>query len=313
MADFFKVARNPKGLRSRNKNKYKEYVAGVLFVMPVVLGIIIFVMYPMVYSLILSFTNFNILQPPKFIGIKNYITIFAADLYFKKSALVTIYYAFGSVIATLITAFLVALLLNQDIRGRSVLRTIFYLPTIVPAVASSILWLWLFNPDFGLLNMVLSLVNIPKQMWIFGESTVIPSLIMMAVWGCGNTVVIFLAGLQDVPRQLIEAVKIDGGNWWHEFCFVTIPMVTPIIFFNLIMSLINAFQTFTQAYIMTNGGPNNDSLFYAYLIYRDAFQENNMGYASALSWILFLIISIFTVILFSTSNKWVYYGGGENS
>ena len=297
----------------KKKFRSNEKITGILFIMPVVLGIIIFVMYPMIFTLLLSFTDYNNLQIPKFVGLNNYINIFTNDPFFKKSLIVTAYYALGSVLVTMITAFLIAILLNQDIKGRAVFRTIFYLPTIVPAVASSILWLWLFNPNFGLLNSLLQMIGLPKQQWLSGETTVIPSLIVMSLWACGNTIIIFLAGLQDVPRQLIEAVDIDGGNWWHKFLYVTIPMVTPILFFNLIMNLINAFQTFTQAYVMTGGGPNNDSLFYVYLVYRDGFQENSMGYASALAWILFVIIAIITAVLFLTSKGWVYYEGGQNS
>lgn len=290
----------------------KEYIAGILFTLPMVLGLIIFVIYPMISSLYYSLTDYNILSGAKWIGFDNYKTIFTTDIYFKKALFVTIYYSFASVIANLVSALLVALLLNQNIKGQSVYRTIFYLPNIVPAVSSSMLWIWLFNPDFGLLNSILSFLGLPKSMWIFGESTVIPSLILMGVWGIGNTIVIFLAGLQDVPRSLHEAVEIDGGNWFHKFKYVTLPMITPIIFFNLIMGIIGGFQTFTQAYVMTNGGPNNASLFYVFYLYRVAFQNGKMGYASALAWILFIIVAGLTMLLFKTSKKWVYYGEGHD-
>ena len=168
---------------------------------------------------------------------------------------------------------------------------------VVPAVASNILWMWLFNPDFGLLNSVLQFFHLPPSNWIFDEQTAIPSLILMAVWGCGGTALVFLAGLQDVPQDLMEAVEVDGGNWRHKFLYVTLPAISPIIFFNLVMGLIGSFQTFSQAYIMTGGGPNNATLFYALLIYRKAFQENQFGYASALAWILFVIIGLFTMLV----------------
>jgi multiple sugar transport system permease protein len=287
----------------------KEAIAGILFTLPVVLGIIIFVFYPMLSSLYLSFTDYNILTKPQWIGLTNYISIFTEDLFFKKSLFVTFYYAIGSVAASIISAFGLAILLNQNVKGQSVFRTIFYIPSVVPAVASSMLWLWLFNPDFGLLNVVLNIFGLPKSMWIFGESTVIPSMIIMAVWSTGNAVVIFLAGLQDVPRQLLEAVSIDGGNWFHRFIHVTIPMTTPIIFFNLVMGIIGAFQTFTQAFVMTNGGPNNGSLFYVFYLYREGFRLNQMGYACALAWIMFFIILLLSLLIFKTSKSWVYYGG----
>jgi multiple sugar transport system permease protein len=184
-------------------------------------------------------------------------------------------------------AFGLALLLNQKLRGGSIFRTIFYLPSIVPAIASSVLWLWLFNPDFGLLNAILSTFGIPKQQWIYDESTVLPSLIFMNLWGVGPMMIIFLAGLHGIPKQLYEAVEVDGGKTLHKLWHITIPMLTPTILFNLILSIIDTLQAFTQPYVMTQGGPNNGSLLYVLYLYRKAFQEYEMGYAAALAWVLF--------------------------
>ncbi|KAF1297982.1 ABC transporter permease [Enterococcus sp. JM4C] len=300
---------------NKKKKKFKlkqiENFYGYLFASPAILGLLIFTVVPMIASLYLSLTDYNVIADYKFVGLDNYKEIFFDDLFFKKSLVITFIFAIGSTVLTLISALILALLMNSKVKGQGFFRTLFYLPVVVPAVASNILWLWLFNPDFGLFNSILTKLNLPTSDWIFDEKTAIPSLILMGVWACGGTALIFLAGLQDVPTQLLEAVEVDGGNWFHKFRYVTLPSLTPIIFFNLIMGLIGAFQTFSQAYIMTNGGPNNATLFYALLIYRNAFQQNQFGYASALAWILLIIISIFTLFIFRTAKSWVYYGGGE--
>lgn len=301
-------------INTKRKYKYhgKEAVAGYFFAAPVMLGLLIFVVGPMILSVIVSLTDWNVLTRPNFIGLKNYIQLFTSDLFFGKALLVTSYYVIGSVFLTITYSLFVAILLNQDVKGQGVFRIIFYLPTIVPIVASSALWLWLYNPNFGLFNVVLQYLGLPKSKFLVDQITVIPSLIVMGVWGgAGNTIVIFLAALQGVPRQLLEAVEIDGGNWFHKFRAVTLPMISPVTFFNLIIGLITAFQVFAQPYIMTSGGPNNSSLFYVYLMYREGFQRNNMGLASAEAWILFIIVSILSFLLFRWSRDWVHYEGGN--
>lgn len=261
-------------------------------------------------SLVLSFTDWNVLTQPRWIGLTNYVRLFTTDPFFRKSLMVTVYFAVANIALTILYAFLLALLLNQDLKGKAAFRSIYYLPTIVPVVASSLLWLWLYNPDFGLFNAILRELRLPRSLWLAGEKTVIPSIVLMSVWGgSGNTIVIFLAGLQGVPRQLLEAVEIDGGNWWHKLRSVTLPMISPVIFFNLVVGLIFSFQIFTQAYVMTNGGPNNASLFYVFLLYREGFLRNNLGGAAALAWILFLIVSALTVLIFRSARQWVYYEG----
>ncbi|PLS01054.1 carbohydrate ABC transporter permease [Neobacillus cucumis] len=284
---------------------------GILFALPAILGFLIFTVGPMIASLFYSLTDWTIGGDMHFIGLENYITLFRTDDLFRKSLFSTTYYSLGSVPIIIIVGFFIAMLLNQKVKGLPIFRTIFYLPVIVPSIANSMLWLWLFNPDFGLFNTILKELHLPTSQWIYDEKTAIPSLILMSSWGVGNIVVIFLAGLQGVPTHLYEAVEIDGGNSWHKLLHVTIPMMTPTIFFNLIMSLIGMFQEFNMAYIMTQGGPNNSTLMYVFYLYRKAFMETKIGYACALAWILFLFIMILTFIVFKSSKGWVYYEGGD--
>lgn len=280
---------------------------GIILALPAILGFLIWTLGPMIASFVLGFTDWNVVSTPHFIGAGNFKRMFVEDFIFKKSIYATVYYSVGSVIASIIFAFIIALLLNQKVKGLPLFRTIFYLPSITPAIASAMLWIWLFNPDFGLLNQILQRFGLPRLLWIYDEKQVIPSLIFMSIWGMGGMMVIFLAGLQGVPQELYEAVEIDGGNWWHRFRYVTIPMMTPTIFFNLVMAIIGSFQVFTSAYIMTSGGPNYASMFYVYYIYLSAFRYGQMGYACALAIILFLIILSFTLVVFKSSPYWVYY------
>lgn len=293
------------------KRRKRECFFGILFALPVLLGFLIFVLTPLIVSLYLSVTNYNVLgAETKFVGLENFKHfVDGTDMYFFQSLKVTAYYVLLSVPMQIVFAFFLASILNTSIKGRSIFRTIFYLPTIVPAVASSIVWMMLFDPDNGILNAVLKSVGMEGSRWIYAENTVVPSLALMSLWTVGGTVVIFLAGLQNVPKELYESVEVDGGNWYHKMKSVTIPMVSPTIFFNLIMSFIGSFQVFSQAYIMTSGGPNNSSLFYVYYMYREAFQYGNLGVSSALGWILFLIILLLTLIVFKTSAVWVFYEG----
>ena len=281
----------------------------MIFVAPAVIGFLIWQLGPIVASLGIAFTDWQIAGRPNWIGLTNFEKIFTTDSLFTKSLGVTAYFSLVSVPLRLIAAFLIALFLNQKIRALPVFRTIFYIPSLVPLIASSVLWIWIFNPDFGLLNALLGWFGIPKLQWIYGSDSVIPSLIIMSIWDIGPLMIIFLAGLQGVPRQLYEAVEVDGGNALHRLWHVTIPMVTPTILFNLILSIIGSMQTFVQPYVMTQGGPNNASLLYVLYLYRKAFQQSQMGYASALAWILFVIIAALSFFVFRTSSRWVFYGG----
>jgi multiple sugar transport system permease protein len=279
---------------------------GLLLALPAILGFLIFTIGPMAASLVFSLTDWVIGSPASFIGAGNYSRM-GSDPLFWKSLSVTTYYTLASVPLVLLVGFLVALLVNQGFRGRSFWRTVYYLPTLVPAVASAVLWIWIFNPDFGLFNSLLRAGGLPTSEWIYSEGSAIPSLVIMSTWGFGNAMVIFLAGLQGVPRQLYEAASIDGGGAWARFRHVTLPFMTPTIFYNLVTGVIGTFQVFNQAYIMTQGGPNNATLFYIYHLYTTAFTDSDMGYASALAWVLFVLILVITVLLFRNARRWVYY------
>lgn len=279
---------------------------GVILALPAILGFLIFTIGPMIASFFFSLTDWTIGANPSYVGAQNYQTLVNDELFWK-SLFVTLYYTLGAVPLVLVAGFALAMLLNQRVRGLSMWRTIYYLPTLVPGVANAVLWIWVFNPDFGLLNSLLRQVNAPTSQWIYSETSAVPSLIMMSTWGFGNVMVIFLAGLQGVPRHLYEAVSIDGGGVWHRFRHVTLPMMTPTIFYNLVTGVIVTFQVFNQAFLMTQGGPNNATLFYIYYLYRTAFDESQMGYASALAWVLFLILLVLTFLLFRNARRWVYY------
>ena len=294
-----------------SRQRRNEALWGILCVAPAILGFLIWQLGPIVASLLIAFTDWNIASTPSWIGTENFGRMFSQDPLFWKSLRVTAVYTLGSVPLSIVLAFFLAVLLNQKIKGLPIFRTIFYLPAIVPVIASSILWLWLFNPDFGLLNAAADFLHLPRSQWIYGEGSVVPSLILMSLWAVGPMMIIFLAGLQGVSRQLYEAVAIDGGNALHKLWHVTVPMVTPTILFNLVLAIIGAMQTFTQAYIMTQGGPNNASLFYVLYLYRKAFQDSDMGYASALAWVLFILIAVLSFAVLRTSNRWVYYEGNS--
>ncbi len=298
------------GIGMRRKHRSRSELSGWLFASPAILGLLIFTLGPMVYSLYMSFTDYTGSNSPTFIGLDNYKRMFSGeDQYFYKSLGVTFYFVILSVPSGIIYSFLLAILLNQNIKGKAIFRTIFYLPSIVPVIAISFIWLWLLNPDLGLANELLRSLGLPGSQWIFGEKSVVPSLALMNLWTTGGTMIIFLAGLQDIPRSLYEAIEMDGGTRLAKLRHITIPLMTPTIFFNLIMGIINGFQVFSQAYVMTNGGPNNASLFYVFYLYREAFQFSRMGSASAIAWVLFVIIMVLTYIVFKTSNRWVYYEG----
>lgn len=279
---------------------------GIILAMPAILGFVIFTIGPMLASVFFSLTDWTIGSSPSFIGLDNYRTL-AGDELFWKSLSVTTYYTLATVPIGLIVGFAIALLLNQDVRGLAIWRTIYYVPTLVPAIANALLWIWIFNPDFGLLNSLLRQAGAPTSQWIYSETMAVPSLVLMSTWGFGNAMVIFLAGLQGVPRHLYEAVSIDGGGAWQRFRHVTLPMMTPTIFYNLVTGVIGTFQVFNQAYVMTDGGPNNATLFYIFYLYRTAFTESQMGYASALAWVLFMVIMVITFLLFRNARRWVYY------
>lgn len=295
----------------RKRRIRSETLWGMLCVAPAVLGFLVFDIGPMIASFVLALTDWSVSGQTHWLGLDNFSTIFQDDELFRKAARVTLTYAAVSVPLQIVIAFLLALLLNERIKGLPIFRTIFYLPATVPLVASSVLWLWMFNPDFGLLNTILGKVGLPAQDWIYSSDTVLPSLILMSLWGVGPMMIIFLAGLTAIPQHLYEAVSLDGGNVFNRLWSVTIPMITPTIFFNLVLSVIGALQTFVQGYVITDGGPNNASLFYGLYLYRKAFELGDLGYAAALGVIQFVVIAGLTAIVFSTSSRWVHYGGED--
>ncbi len=298
--------------RMRNR-KMRDQAAGWLFAAPAIIGFVVLTLLPMIFSLYWSMTDFNVFRSvTNFIGLDNYRNMFSSsELYFKDALKATGYYSILNVPASILFSFSVALMLSSSIRGRGIFRSIFYLPSIIPAVASCMVWVWLLNQQYGLINTVLKAVGITPPGWIWDKKTVIPTLVMINLWSTGGTMVIFLAGIMSIPKVYYEALVMDGGNAFHKLIYITVPMVTPTIFFNSIMAIIGSLQVFTQGYIMTEGGPGNSSLFYVYYIYREGFQNANMGYACALAWLLFLVILVLTMIVLKTQNKWVYYADGR--
>lgn len=280
-----------------------------LCLIPAFLGLTFITYIPLIGVFGISFFKWNGLTKPVFTGLDNYVKLFTSDPYFMDSIKVTIYFAVLSVFLSMIYSLFIAMLLNLRIPARGFWRAIFYLPYILPSVAVYIGWLWLYESNFGLFNYILSELGITKLLFLSDSSMVVPSLSVIAVWTCGNLIVIFLAGLQNVPRGYYEAALIDGANYWQRFCNVTVPYMTPIIFYNLLMSLITNMQIVVPALALTNGGPGNSSMFMTYLMYREAFVNNKIGYACAISFVFFILIAIFTFILFATSKSWIFYEG----
>ncbi len=278
------------------------------FISPWILGFLAFFVYPLLLSLFYSFTEYNLLQPPKWVGLQNYSSL-TKDSHYLNAVGNTVYFVVFSVPLGVLTAFIIAFLLNQQLRLRVLLRMIFYIPIVVPISATAILWMWIFNSNWGLLNNLLALIGIQGPSWLGSPSWSKPSLIIMQLWLVGGSVLIFLAALQDVPRALYDAAMVDGANAIRRVWHVTIPMLTPAILFSLLTGLIAAFQTFANAWIMTDGGPIRSTEFYVLYLYDNGFRFFRMGYASAMAWILFGVVVVVTVILFRTSARWVYYGG----
>ncbi len=286
---------------------------GLLFCSPAILGLLAFTAYPVVASFYYSFCNYPMLKPPVWVGLANYRTLFT-DSVFLGSLWNTLYYAVFATPLGIITAFLLALLLNQKVKGMAVFRTMFFVPSIVPMVAGSVLWLWLLNPQYGLVNTLLTWLQLPPSLipgWMADPKWSKPALILMSTWGVGGWMLVYLAGLQDVPQELYEAAEIDGAGAMQRARHVTIPFMSPHLFFTLVMGLIGAAQYFTQAFVMTGGqgGPVDSTRFFSLYLFQNAFLYWKMGYACAMAWILFVVILVFTLLLFKSSARYVYYGG----
>lgn len=288
----------------------QEAIFGFLFISPWIVGFLGLQVGPMLASLVLSFTEYQIVAPPRFIGLANYIKMFTADESFRDALKVTFTYGVVSVPLQLVVGLIVALLMNQRVPALRLWRTIYYLPNVVSGVSVAMLWIWIFHSQFGLINLVLRVTTgIQGPAWLGDPRWALPALILMSLWTVGSSMIVNLAGLQGIPTELYEAAAIDGATWWHKFWRITLPMLSPVLFFNLVMGVIGSFQYFTNAYVMTGGGPGRATLFYNLYLYNNAFLYYKMGYASALAWVLFLIILVLTLLIFKSSPMWVYYEG----
>ncbi len=296
----------PAVARHRSAMHTRRVLEGYLFASPFIIGFFAFILIPMGWSLVLVFQRWNLLSPARWVGMENLADL-AADSKVMLSLWNTAYFAFVSVPLQLALAFFCAVLLNQKLSGRDFYRTALYLPVIVPIVVSAFIWQRAYHPDFGLINEVLGWFGIAPRAWLFEPQLAKPAFIFMRIWVMGTQMVIFLAGLQSVPASLLEAAELDGAGTWKKFRNVTVPLMTPVIFFNLVVGIIGNFQVFAPALIMTKGGPADATLFMVLYIYRNAFEYSKYGYAAALSWLLFVIIIVLTFVQFRASGRWVYY------
>ena len=289
----------------------KEQRTAYICLIPAFIGLVFITYVPLLAVFGLSFFKWKGLSAPVFTGFDNYIKLFTTDPYFTDSIKVTVYFSILAVVGSMVYSLILALLLNRKIPARGFFRVLFYLPYILPATAVYVGWSWLYETNFGLFNYILNIFGIEGVMFLSSSKAVVPSLALIAVWLSGNLIVIFLAGLQNVPRVYHEAAEIDGANGWQRFIHVTLPCMSPIIFYNLLMALITNMQVVTPALALTSGGPGNSSMFMTYLMYRYAFKSNQIGYACAISFVFFILIAIFTVVLFATSKSWIFSEGGD--
>ena len=294
-------------LKRKADYRHGENILGWVMAAPWLIGFACFTVGPMVISLGLSLTDWNLLSPAKFAGLANYRRMLFEDKLVVHSVRITFSYALGSIPLHIALGLSLALLLNASVKGLSLYRTIFYLPAVLSGVASALLWRWIFSPEFGLLNQALAVVGITGPNWLNSRQWVIPSFIVMSLWGVGGSMIIYLSAIQGVPTVLHEAAIIDGAGWWRRIVSITLPLISPVILFQLVMGIIGGLQVFVGAFIMTAGGPANASLFYMLHLYRQGFQYFRMGYASALAWFLFSIIMALTLLVFRSSPTWVYY------
>lgn len=302
-----RVAERP---RRRSAQARRDSRSFYLFASPWLIGFVLFGGGPIIASFVISLTNWQLLSSPHFVGLRNYQEMFS-DPVFYQSLGTTFYFGLGSVALSVVFTFGLALLLNQKVRGIGLFRTVFYLPAVVSGIGTALLWLQILDPNYGLINRALSLVGIHGPQWLSSEHWSIPALILMSVWGTGNTIVIYLAGLQGIPETLYEVAVLDGAGWWRRLRHVTIPIMSPVIFFNIITGFISTLQTYVLALIMTNGGPNDSTLLFGLYIYRQAFQYFDIGYASTLAVALLVIIVVITLVQFRIARRWVYYEYGE--
>jgi multiple sugar transport system permease protein len=296
----------PRRLRLPNRLILQQWLEGYFFASPFIIGFLAFIAFPMLYSVWLSFHSWDLLSPPRFIGLANF-TKMVGDSLANLSLYNSAYYTFIAVPIQLVIAFALALALTQKLRVRDLYRAGFYMPIIVPVVAGAVVWQRVFHYEYGILNEVLRWIGLGPFKWLFDPGLAKPAFIIMSFWSIGRMMVIFIAGLGNIPQSMYEAASIDGAGSFKRLLNITIPMMSPLIFYNMVIAIINSFQSFVPAKIMTDGGPENATLFVVLNIWRQGFQFFNMGYASALAWELFIIVVGFTIIQFYMSNKWVYY------
>ena len=300
-------SRSPASLWSRLRTpQAQRTIVGYLFISPFILGFLLWFLVPALTALWLVFQDWNLIRSPIFIGLGNVRKLFDDPL-FTKSLVVTTYFTAVSVPLQLVLAFLMALLLNARVRGIAFFRTVYYLPSIVPVVANAVMWAFIFNPEFGLVTPILRFFGLPRVLWFQDPAWAMPAMIIMSLWGLGASMVIYLAGLQGIPESLFEAADIDGAGRWSRLSFITVPLMSPVIFFNLIIGLIGSFQIFTAGYLITSGKPQNATLFYVLYTYRTAIEYLDMGYAAVLSWILFFLLLALSLLVFKYVGRFVHY------
>jgi multiple sugar transport system permease protein len=311
MADIATTLRKVTGVREWNKRKRAEFLAGVAFTSPWTIGLVLFLAYPILASLYFSFTRYDLPKPPRWVGAANYVKLFTRDRFFRQALWNSFYLTALGIPSQLVIGLLCAMLLNLEIRGQAIWRTIYVLPMLMPAVASAVLWQWLLNPQLGLINQVLKLIGAKGPLWLANPKWSKPSILMMQAWSVGSVTIIYLAALQGVPEELYEAAQLDGAGPWRKFVHITLPLISPVTLFQLITGIIWSLQYFTGAYILGGGSaagsPQGSLRFYGLYLYAQAFEYLKMGYASALAWVLFIVSIIVTLALLRSSRHWAHY------
>jgi len=293
--------------RAMSPRARREAIEGYVSISPWLIGFLIFTVGPLLASVYYSLTQWTITRPPEWIGAENYVRMFTRDPLFWQALKVTVLYVMLSLPLKLVAGLGLSLLLNMRLRGMNLYRTVFYIPAVISGVAISLMWMWLLQPDTGVINTLLSMVGIQGPGWFWDPNWALPSVALMGIWSVGGSAIIYLAGLQNIPPHLYEAGMLDGANSWKRFWRITLPLLTPTIFFLLVIELIDAFKIFTQAFVITKGGPLKATYFYLYYFYEEAFQNFNMGYASALAIVLMVVIMAATLLVNYTSKRWVFY------
>lgn len=293
--------------RVSRRRRLSRHLTGWVFISPAVLGFLIFILGPMLASAYYSLTSYDLVRAPSYVGLANYRKLFTTDGLFAISLYNTAYYTFVAVPVQTVAALAQAYILNMKVKGVNIYRTLFYLPSVTPTIAMVILWTYVLSRNYGLVTSILWTFGIPPVDWLFNAQLAKPSLVFMTLWQVGGRMVIFLAALQGVPEDMYEAASLDGASWFSKQRYITIPLISPVVFFNIVMGIIGTFQVFAVAFVVTDGGPANATLFYVLQLYRQAFENLRMGYASAMAWVLFLITMAVTGVQFALSGRWVYY------